>query len=118
MRAVNLSEKLGLITTHWAPRIIAELGENYVKLTKLEGEFIWHKHDDEDELFFVVHGRLLMRFRDREEWIEEGELLVVPRGVEHQPVAPEEVHVMLIEPKTTVNTGDAESDRTVPAEWL
>ena len=119
MDKINLGEKLGLIEERWSPKIVAELNDSYVKVVKLEGEFVWHKHENEDELFFVVSGRLLMRFRDCEIRLEPGELIVVPRGVEHMPVAPEEVHVMLVEPKTTLNTGETVSDRTVAEpEWI
>jgi mannose-6-phosphate isomerase-like protein (cupin superfamily) len=92
---------------------VAQVNDTDVKLVKLQGEFVWHHHDREDELFLVVKGRLLMQFRDREEWIEEGEFIVVPHGVEHRPVAPEEVHLMLIEPRGTLNTGNVVNERTV-----
>jgi len=118
MDKINLTEKLSHIREFWTPGIIAELNDAYVKLAKLKGEFIWHQHDAEDELFFVLSGRLLVRFRDRDVWLEEGELLIVPKEVEHMPVAHEEVHLMLIEPKTTVNTGDGRSDRTVEDRWI
>jgi len=109
----NLAEKLSLITEPWTPRLAARVNETDVKLVKLQGAFVWHRHEAEDELFLVLKGRLLMQFRDREEWVEEGELIVVPRGVEHRPVAPEEVHVLLVEPTGTLNTGDVRSERTV-----
>lgn len=112
-RKVNLRDKLALFTEHWSPRIIAELNGQHVKLVKLLGEFDWHHHADEDELFLVVHGRFRMDFRDHVEWVEEGELLVVPRGVEHRPVAETEAHVLLFEPATTLNTGNVETARTV-----
>lgn len=118
MEKVNLAEKFTLFHEHWSPRIVGELNESYVKLAKLEGEFIWHHHEHEDELFLVIKGRLLMQFRDREVWIEEGEFLIVPQGIEHRPVAEEEVHVVMIEPKTTLNTGNITSERTVEAQWL
>jgi len=118
MDKINLTEKLSHIRGFWTPGIIGQLNDAYVKLAKLKGEFIWHQHDAEDELFFVVSGRLLVRFRDRDVWLEEGELLIVPKGVEHMPMAQEEVHLMLIEPKTTVNTGDVRSDRTVDDRWI
>ncbi|MEX2597948.1 MAG: cupin domain-containing protein [Salibacteraceae bacterium] len=103
---VNLAEKLAKISTHWDPHVAAELNGQCVKLAKLHGAFIWHKHDDEDELFLVVKGSLRMAFRDREEVINEGEFIVVPKGVEHKPIADKEVEVMLFEPKETLNTGD------------
>ena len=118
MDKINLTEKLSHIHDFWTPGIIGQLNDTHVKLAKLKGEFIWHQHDAEDELFFVVSGRLLVRFRDRDVWLEEGELLIVPKGVEHMPVAQEEVHLMLIEPKTTVNTGGVRSDRTVDDRWI
>ena len=109
---VNLAAKFKAIRAHWSPQIAGEVNDAYVKLVKLSGEFVWHQHDHEDEMFLVVKGRLLMRFRDREVWIEEGEFLIVPHGAEHLPVAPEEAHVVLFEPKTTLNTGNAQNERT------
>jgi len=116
--AVNLRDKFNLFDEFWSPRIAGELNDSYVKLAKLRGEFIWHHHDDEDELFLVVKGRLLIKLRDRDIWLEEGEFVIIPKGVEHKPVAEEEVHVVLIEPKSTVNTGDVESERTVSNQWV
>jgi mannose-6-phosphate isomerase-like protein (cupin superfamily) len=116
--AVNLRDKFNLFDEFWSPRIAGELNDSYVKLAKLRGEFIWHHHDDEDELFLVVKGRLLIKLRDRDIWLEEGEFVIIPKGVEHKPVAEEEVHVVLIEPKSTVNTGDVESERTVSDQWI
>ena len=110
---VNLAEKLALFDEHWSPKIVAELNDTYVKIVKVEGEFVWHHHDDEDELFLVVSGRLRMQLRDGDVVLEPGELIVVPRGVEHCPVAEEETHVVLIEPKTTLNTGNVRGERTV-----
>ena len=110
---VNLRDKFAKFTDHWRPRVVGELNDTLVKLVKIKGEFVWHHHDEEDELFFIAKGRLLMKFRNREVWIQEGEFLIVPRGVEHCPVAPEEVHIMLVEPKSTVNTGNVVSERTV-----
>jgi mannose-6-phosphate isomerase-like protein (cupin superfamily) len=118
MDKVNIAQKFGLIDAHWSPRIVGEINESYVKLVKLSGEFVWHQHDNEDEMFLVIKGRLLMKFRDRDVTINEGELIIVPRGVEHLPVAEEEVHIMLIEPKTTVNTGNVQSERTVGDQWI
>ena len=112
MEKVNLQAKLAQIHDHWNPRIVADVNDAQVKLTKVQGEFEWHHHEHEDELFLVLHGRLLMQFRDREVWLEPGELIVVPRGVEHRPVAPEEAHVMLVEPAGTLNTGNVRSART------
>lgn len=110
---VNLAQKFSLFDDCWSPKIVGELNDFYVKLAKLEGEFVWHHHDEEDELFLVIKGRLQMRFRDRDIWLEEGEFLIVPRGVEHLPVAPEEAHVLLFEPRSTLNTGNVRSERTV-----
>ena len=110
---VNLREKFALFHDHWSPRIVGELNGQHVKLVKFQGEFIWHTHDHEDELFLVVDGRFRMEFRDRHVWLEAGEFLIVPRGVEHRPVAEEEVHVLLFEPVATLNTGNVENERTV-----
>jgi mannose-6-phosphate isomerase-like protein (cupin superfamily) len=113
MDKVNIREKLALFNDHWSPKILGELNGQYVKLVKFQGEFLWHKHDIEDELFLVVKGRFRMEYRDRHVWLEEGEFLIVPRGVEHRPVAEEEAHVMLFEPATTLNTGDVVNERTI-----
>ena len=110
---VNLREKLSLFDTHWDPKIVGELNGQHVKLVKFQGEFVWHHHDHEDELFLVVKGRFTMEFRDQHVPLEEGEFLIVPRGVEHRPVAQDEVHVLLFEPATTLNTGNVVSERTV-----
>jgi mannose-6-phosphate isomerase-like protein (cupin superfamily) len=112
MDAINIGDKLSLFTDHWNPRIVASLNENYVKLVKLQGDFIWHSHEKEDELFFVVKGKLMMDFRDRTVEINPGEFIVVTRGTEHRPHADEEVHLMLIEPKSVINTGDVENELT------
>jgi mannose-6-phosphate isomerase-like protein (cupin superfamily) len=113
MQSVNLSEKFSKIHDHWNPRVIGELNDCHVKAVKIKGEFMWHHHDVEDELFLVVKGTLRMRFRDRDVLVNEGEFLIVPHGVEHMPVADEEVHIILLEPKTTLNTGNIENERTV-----
>ena len=110
---VNLAQKLSLFDDQWSPKIVGELNDFCVKLAKLEGEFMWHHHDEEDELFLVIKGQLQMRFRDRDVWLDEGEFLIVPRGVEHLPVAPEETHVLLFERRTTLNTGNVRNERTV-----
>jgi len=112
LEKVNLAEKFFLFDEPWSPKIVGELNGQHVKLVKLLGEFVWHHHDEEDELFLVVKGRFRMEFRDRSEWIEEGEFVVVPRGVEHRPVAEEEAHVMLFEPASTLNTGNVTSELT------
>jgi mannose-6-phosphate isomerase-like protein (cupin superfamily) len=110
---VNLAQKLSLLDERWSPKVVGELNGQHVKLVKSLGEFVWHHHDEEDELFLMVKARFRMEYRDRSEWIEEGEFVVVPRGVEHGPVAEEEAHVMLFEPVTTVNTGSAGGGMTV-----
>jgi mannose-6-phosphate isomerase-like protein (cupin superfamily) len=110
---VNVRAKLDLFHDHWSPKIVGELNGQHVKLVKFQGEFVWHKHDHEDELFLVLKGRFRMEFRDRAIELEEGEFLIVPRGVEHRPVAAEEVHVLLFEPSGTLNTGDIKNERTV-----
>jgi mannose-6-phosphate isomerase-like protein (cupin superfamily) len=113
MQTVNLSEKFGKITDYWNPRLLGELNDFAVKAVKLKGEFMWHHHDVEDELFLVVKGTLRMRFRDRDALVREGEFIIVPHGVEHMPVADEEVHLILLEPKDTRNTGNIDNERTV-----
>jgi mannose-6-phosphate isomerase-like protein (cupin superfamily) len=109
---VNLAEKLAAFDEPWSPKIVAELNDSYVKVVKFEGGFVWHHHDDEDELFLVVSGRMRMQFRDGDVVVEPGDLIVVPRGVEHCPLAEGECHVVLIEPKTTLNTGNVRNERT------
>ena len=113
MHSVSLAQKFALFDDYWSPKIAGELNDAYVKLVKLKGEFVWHHHDAEDELFLVVKGRLLLRLRDREVWVNEGEFAIVPKGVDHLPVARDEVHVLLIEPKSTLNTGNVRNERTV-----
>lgn len=112
MEKVNLQEKFSLFSEHWSPKIVGELNGQHVKLAKLKGEFVWHKHDEEDELFFVVQGSFKMEYRDRTVEVKKNEFLIVPKGVEHKPVAEEEVLVMLFEPASTLNTGDTKSDMT------
>jgi mannose-6-phosphate isomerase-like protein (cupin superfamily) len=113
MHTVNLREKFAKFSDYCNPRVIGELNDCHVKAVKLKGEFIWHHHDNEDELFLVVKGTLRMKFRDREAIVNEGEFVIVPRGVEHLPVADEEVHILSLEPKSTLNTGNAVNERTV-----
>ncbi|MDL1892978.1 cupin domain-containing protein [Sphingobacteriales bacterium CHB3] len=113
MEKVNLSEKFSLFSEHWQPKIVAELNGQAVKLAKVKGEFVWHHHDAEDELFFVVKGTLTIKFRDKDIVLNEGEMIVVPKGVEHKPVAENEVWLMLFEPIQTLNTGNVENERTV-----
>jgi mannose-6-phosphate isomerase-like protein (cupin superfamily) len=112
---INLQDKLSLFNSHWDPKIVGELNGQLVKLVKFHGEFVWHHHEHEDELFLVLRGAFVMQFRDRDVRLEEGEFLIVPRGVEHRPVAEHEVHVLLFEPATTLNTGNVVSERTVVA---
>jgi len=113
MQTVNLAEKFAKFQDYWNPHVLGELNDCHVKAVKLKGEFLWHHHDHEDELFLVVRGTLRMRFRDRDAIVREGEFIIVPRGVEHLPVAEEEVHIILLEPKTTLNTGNVSNERTV-----
>lgn len=110
---INLAEKLALFSDHWSPKIVADLNDSQVKLVKVQGEFVWHHHAEEDELFIVLQGELTIELRDGQVTLEPGELVVVPKGVEHRPVARDEVHLMLIEPKATRHTGDVVSELTV-----
>lgn len=116
MEVVNVARKLAQFSEYWSPKIAGEVNDSYVKLVKFKGEFVWHHHEQEDELFLVIRGRLRMKFREhgveREETIQPGEFIIVPRGMEHMPVANEEVAVMLLEPKTTLNTGNVRNERT------
>ncbi len=112
MEKVNLADKLALFNDYYNPRIVGELNNQQVKLVKLKGEFLWHSHEHEDELFLVIKGKLKMEYRDRTVEINEGEFIIVPRTVEHKPVAEEEVHILLFEPATTVNTGNVKNEMT------
>lgn len=125
MNIVNLNEKLSLIKDHWNPRIVGELNGQYLKLVKFQGPFTWHHHDTEDEMFFVVKGRFRMDFRDpdtnkeKEVFVEEGEFVIVPHGVEHRPVAEQEAHVLLFEPASTLNTGNTQNELTrEKLDWI
>ena len=113
MNTINLADKFSSFSDRWSPKIIGELNDFYVKTAKLKGEFVWHHHENEDEMFLVVKGTLRMKFRDHQAVIREGEFIIVPHGVEHCPAADEEVQVVLIEPKTTLNTGNLINERTV-----
>jgi len=115
---VNIGEKFALFQERWQPKIVGELNDFYVKLVKLKGEFVWHHHEQEDEMFFVVKGELLMRLREKEITVKEGEFIIIAKGVEHLPVAKDEVHIMLIEPKSTLNTGNIKNKKTVEARWI
>lgn len=118
-QAINLDDKLRLLTTFWTPKIIAQLNDYHLKLAKVEGDFVWHSHPETDEVFLVLHGRLEIAFRDGSVMLEPGELYVVPKGVEHKPYAAEPCSILLIEPAGTVNTGDAGGGRTAPADaWI
>ncbi len=112
MDKVNIDEKLSLFSEYWDPKIVGELNGQYVKLVKFKDEFVWHKHDNEDEMFYVLKGKFNMEYRDKTVEINENEFVIVPKGVEHRPVAPEEVSVMLFEPKTILNTGDTRNEFT------
>ena len=119
MNKINLAEKFGLFNEYWSPKIVGELNGSYIKLAKLKGEFDWHHHENEEEMFLVVKGKLIIKFRDEDIAINAGEFIVIPRGVEHLPVAPEEVHVMLIEPKETLNTGNIINEKTKQViDWI
>jgi mannose-6-phosphate isomerase-like protein (cupin superfamily) len=113
MEKVNLAAKFGAFDEQWSPKIVGELNGQCVKIVKVQGEFVWHRHDVEDEMFMVIKGRLTIQFRDKDVTLEEGEFLIVPHGVEHKPVAREEAHVLLFEPQATLNTGNVRNERTV-----
>ena len=113
MNGINLKEKFSLFKEYWNPKIVGELNGQYVKLAKLKGEFVWHKHENEDELFMVVKGKLTIRLKERDIELEEGEFYIIPRGVEHLPVAEEECHVIIFEPKSVLNTGNRKNEKTV-----
>ena len=113
MNLIDLADKLSQFDEYWSPRIIGEVNESLVKLAKLNGEFVWHSHEQEDELFLVLKGRLTIRFRDRDVHLEEGQMVIVERGIEHQPVAESETHVLIVEPRSTLNTGNVVNERTV-----
>jgi len=115
---INLKQKFALFSDYWHPRIVGELNDSFVKLAKLKGEFVWHHHDDEDELFLVIKGTLVIKLRECDLIIHEGEFVAIPKGVEHLPVTDDEVHVLLLEPKSTLNTGNVQNERTIEAEWI
>lgn len=119
VRKVNLAEKFERFQEVYRPKIAGELNDSYLKLVKVKGEFVWHQHEAEDELFWVVKGRLLIKLRDGDIWLEPGEFVVIPRGVEHCPFAEEEAQVVLLESKSTLNTGDVQNERTVTRpDWI
>lgn len=114
-KTISLAEKFAAFDDHWAPRVIAEMNDYQFKLVKIQGEFVWHRHDDTDEVFVCIKGSMVIEFRDGQTALKEGEMLVVPKGVEHRPAAAEECHVMLIEPRGVVNTGDADKNSLTAA---
>ena len=116
---INLSEKLSKFSDHWSPRIVAEMNDYQFKLVKIKGDFVWHNHDDTDEVFIVLEGEMKIEFKDETVELKEGEMFVVPKGVEHKPYSEKECKIMLVEPKGVVNTGDAGSDLTSPNDvWI
>ena len=118
-KPINIARKFDLIDEMWVPKIVAESNNDLVKLDKFHGEFIWHKHESEDELFIVIKGRIVVKFRDGDVPVPEGEMIVIPKGVEHKPTAKDEAHVLIIEPKDTLNTGNVEDTMTLPElEWI
>lgn len=110
MDKINIAQKFTLFSDYWSPKIVEDLNDSHIKFAKLKGEFVWHHHENEDELFLIVKGNLTIKFKDKDVYLKEGELIVIPKGVEHKPVCPEEVQVILIEPKTTLNTGNITDD--------
>ncbi len=113
VKVINIQDKLSLFTEYWNPKIVGELNDHKVQVVKLKGEFVWHHHDNEDELFLVLKGQLIIHFRDRDVQVNEGEFVIIPHPIEHKPEAPEEVHILLIEPKNTLNTGNVTTEYTV-----
>ncbi len=118
IKKVNIAEKFSLIREPWHPKILGEMNGSYVKAAKLKGKFVWHHHELEDELFLVIKGQLVIKLHDGDVALGPGEFVIIPKGVEHCPIAKEEVQVLLLEPKGTVNTGNIQSDRTVESEWI
>lgn len=117
MEKINIQEKFNLFSDYWSPKIVENLNDSHIKFAKLMGEFVWHHHETEDELFLIIKGNLMIKFRDRDDiHLKEGELIVIPKGVEHKPVCEEEVQVILIEPKTTLNTGNVTNDEKTHKE--
>ncbi len=113
MEKININKKLSVFSEYWSPKIVGEINESYIKLVKLKGEFVWHMHENEDEMFMVIKGRLVIKLRSEDIILNEGEFFIIPKGIEHMPVAENEVHAMLLEPKTTLNTGNVKSEKTV-----
>jgi len=117
-KVINLADKFNRFQEPWHPKIVGEINDSYVKLARLKGEFVWHHHENEDELFPVIKGTLVIKLREQELTIHEGEFVIIPKGVEHLPVAEEEVQVLLLEPKSTLNTGDVQNEKTVDVGWI
>ncbi len=113
MKKVNLAEKFSLFDSLWQPKIVGELNQQVIKLAKLKGEFVWHQHENEDEMFMVIKGSLTIKLKEQDIELNEGEFFIIPKGVEHLPVAKEEAHILLFEPKATINTGDTDSEKTI-----
>jgi mannose-6-phosphate isomerase-like protein (cupin superfamily) len=118
MEKVNLAAKFHLFQDYWSPKIAGEINDSYLKLVKLKGEFVWHHHEVEDELFLVVKGKLQIQLRDGDIYLDEGEFVIIPHDVEHRPIAEEETWVMLLDPKSTVNTGTVQNERTAQDQWI
>ncbi len=118
VEVVDVAQKFGMFSEYWHPKIVGELNGSYVKLARFQGEFVWHLHENEDELFWVIQGTLVIKLRDGDITIKPGQFAIIPKGVEHMPVAAEEVHAVLLEPKTTLNTGNVTNERTVEADWI
>jgi mannose-6-phosphate isomerase-like protein (cupin superfamily) len=118
IQVINIQQKFDLFTEFWQPRIVGEVNDTHLKLVRLKGEFVWHQHEKEDELFLVIKGSLLIKLRERDLLLHEGEFVIIPQGVEHMPVANEEVQVLLLEPKSTLNTGNVQNERTYEAGWI
>ncbi len=118
VEVVDIAQKFEMFSEYWRPKIVGELNDSYVKLAKFQGEFVWHLHENEDELFWVIQGTLVIKLRDGDITIKPGQFAIIPKGVEHMPVAAEEVHAVLLEPKTTLNTGNLTNERTVEADWI
>jgi len=117
-QVINLNEKFNLFSDYWSPKIVGEFNDAHIKLVKVQGEFVWHHHDNEDELFLVLKGTLKIKLKEQDLTIHEGEFVIIPKGVEHMPVAEKEVHILLLEPKTTLNTGNVTDNKTVEAKWI
>ncbi len=118
VEVIDVAQKFSIFSEYWHPRIVGELNDSYVKLAKFQGEFVWHLHENEDELFWVIQGTLVIKLRDGDITIKPGQFAIIPKGVEHMPVAAEEVHAVLLEPKSTLNTGNVRNERTIQAEWI